>query len=158
MHQTDQGLFKSMLFWAVRMLERLTFKAHGGKAMQVKMNEFNRRWKALLPFPEMKNFGGGISHLTQMNAYEYRDMMKGVVVVFRGNVYIIDYIPLYAFISVYICICTVVQACSKTKPPTAASRRPSQASWIGTCVLARKCKQWPPLPLCTQPVWTFYSA
>ena len=67
------------------MLERVTCKAHGGKAQQVKMNEFNRRWGALLPFPDMKIFGHGVSHLTQMNAYEYRDMMKSVTVVFRGT-------------------------------------------------------------------------
>jgi hypothetical protein len=48
------------------------------------MNEFNRRWGALNPFTDMKVFSKGVSHLTQMNAYEYRDMMKGIVVVMRG--------------------------------------------------------------------------
>jgi hypothetical protein len=85
MHQTDLGLFKMLISWAVRMLEKTTFKAHGGRAQQVKMNEFNRRWAALLPFPDMKRFVAGGSHLTHMNAFEYRDMMKGVTVVFRGT-------------------------------------------------------------------------
>jgi hypothetical protein len=49
------------------------------------MNEFNRRWGALNSFTDMKVFTSGVSHLTQMNAYEYRDMMKGIIVVLRGD-------------------------------------------------------------------------
>jgi hypothetical protein len=38
MHQTDQGVFKTMLGWAVKMLEKLTFRRGGGKAQQLKVH------------------------------------------------------------------------------------------------------------------------
>jgi len=102
MHQTDAGLFKTMMQWMVRLLEVTTNRAHGSKAQQVKMVEFNRRWAALLPFTDMKVFLSGVSHLTQMNAFEYRDMMKSVLVITRGVApYIFVYICIYSYISVY---------------------------------------------------------
>ena len=79
-------------------------KAHGSKAQQLKMVEFNRRWAALLPFTDMTVFQvlSEVSHLTQMNAFEYRDMMKSVLVITRGVAqYIFVYICIYSYISVY---------------------------------------------------------
>ena len=46
----------------------------------------HRRFKSLVPFTDMKIFLNGVSHLTGLNAFEYRDMMKACVVVFKGDV------------------------------------------------------------------------
>ena len=56
----------------------------GGMMMNNKINEMNRRFKALVPFTDMKVFLHGVSHLTGLNAFEYRDIMKSCVVVFKG--------------------------------------------------------------------------
>jgi hypothetical protein len=42
MHQADQGLFKTMMGWAVNMLEKVTFTRGGGKAQQRKVCDYNR--------------------------------------------------------------------------------------------------------------------
>jgi hypothetical protein len=67
----------------------------------VKMVEFNRRWAALLPFTDMKVFLSGVSHLTQMNAFEYRDMMKCVLVITRGPSFTYVYNRIFPCINVY---------------------------------------------------------
>ena len=85
MHQADQGIFKSILSWTVQMLEDMAMAKGGGILMNTKINEMNRRFQALVPFTDMKVFNHGVSHLTGLNAFEYRDMMKSCVVVFKGN-------------------------------------------------------------------------
>jgi len=85
MHQADQGIFKSILSWTVQMLEDMAMAKGGGMMMNNKINEMNKRFQALVPFTDMKLFSHGVSHLTGLNAFEYRDMMKSCVVVFKGN-------------------------------------------------------------------------
>ena len=45
-----------------------------------------RRFGAIPRFTDMKVFPHGITHLSQMNAFEYRDIMKMCVVCFKGAV------------------------------------------------------------------------
>ena len=85
MHQADQGIFKSILSWTVQLLEDMAMAKGGGMLMNIKINEMNRRFQSLVPFTDMKVFNQGVSHLTGLNAFEYRDMMKSCVVVFKGN-------------------------------------------------------------------------
>jgi hypothetical protein len=85
MHQADQGIFKSILSWTVQLLEDMAMAKGGGMMMNNKLNEMNRRFQSLVPFTDMKVFSHGVSHLTGLNAFEYRDMMKSCVVVFKGN-------------------------------------------------------------------------
>ena len=51
-----------------------------------------RRFQNLVPFTGLKSFTQGITHLSQMNAYEYRDIMKSCVVCFRGVQFSVSYI------------------------------------------------------------------
>ena len=46
---------------------------------------FHRRFRTLVPFTDMKIFTTGISHLSGLNAFEYRDIMKCAVVCFKGR-------------------------------------------------------------------------
>lgn len=47
-----------------------------------------------MPFTDMKVFLHGISHLSGLNAFEYRDIMKSCVVVFKGMA-ILQFMMLY---------------------------------------------------------------
>jgi len=102
MHQADQGIFKSILSWTVDLLETMAINVGGGKLQNTKIDELNRylfglcwpgcqqgachrRFKTLVPFTDLKIFPHGITHLSQMNAFEYRDIMKAAVVCFKGE-------------------------------------------------------------------------
>jgi hypothetical protein len=70
--------------WTVQLLEDMAMAKGGGMLMNIKINEMNRRFQALVPFTDMKVFNHGVSHLTGLNAFEYCDMKKSCVVVFKG--------------------------------------------------------------------------
>ena len=42
MHQVDQGVFKTMVSWAVDLMEMQAFKSGGGKYQNKKTDELNR--------------------------------------------------------------------------------------------------------------------
>jgi hypothetical protein len=66
MHQTDHGIFKSMLQTIVDF-----FKKFGGRGA---INSFDHRWRGMLRYPGMKSFGRGVSDLKYVTAAEHRWM------------------------------------------------------------------------------------
>ncbi len=76
MHQTEGGIFKTMLQDIVALL-----KMTGGTACQT---SFDMLWSCIIPFPGIKMFRNGVCDVANVTASEHRSMSNCLPFVLRG--------------------------------------------------------------------------